>query len=109
VIGFTPNRCGTHAGEHCFIALSYPKLKEPCANGQAESNVFAVPNGKISKAGRYSYFQPLQGFNPLISFKASFHGRQASGTLRERDVFDDGTGTLVHCDSGTLHWKATLR
>jgi hypothetical protein len=109
VIGYTPNRCGTHAGVHCFIDLSYPKVKEPCTNGQAENNVFAVPNRNISKAGKFSYFRPLHNPNPLISFKASFHGRQATGTLRERDVFDNGTGTLVYCDSGTLHWKATLQ
>ena len=79
MIGYIPNRCGTHTGVHCFIALSYPKVKAPCTNGQAENNPFNAPNGNISKAGKFAYFQPLQDFNPLVSFKASFHGRQATG------------------------------
>lgn len=102
------HHCGSRAGQHCFIAISDPTIPEPCSNGQAEHNAFSIPNGFISKAGRFSYFQPTEGTNPLISFKATFNGRHASGTLRETDVYDDGSGTLAHCDTGTVRWRATL-
>jgi hypothetical protein len=62
---------------------------------------------RVSRRLTFSYFQALEAPNPLISFKASFRGKKASGTLREKDVIDDGSGTVTYCDSGTLHWHAT--
>ena len=102
--------CGKTAGSHCFIALTYPTIKQPCTNGQAAGGIFAVPNGFVSSAGRFSYFQKLDGqVQPLISFTAHLSGSSVSGTLREKELYDPGTGTLIPCDSGTVHWTAKRR
>jgi hypothetical protein len=102
------NHCGTRSAQHCFIAISYPTLNWSCG-GAAATNAgsFSVPNGFISAAGKFSYFQPLHGSSePLLKFTATFAGSKATGTLREKELTDDGSGSTVTCDSGTVKWSA---
>ncbi len=104
------NHCGTSASAHCFIAVTYPTIKQPCTNGQSGGGLFAVPNGFISGAGKFSYSQKLSGpQQPLLSFTAKLSGSKVTGTLREKDLYDPGTGIYIPCDSGTIHWTAKRR
>ncbi len=96
------NNCGASATAHCFIAITYPKIKAPCTDGgQPEDNAFSVPNGFINSAGHFSYHQN----GPLISFSASTTGSRWTGTLREKDSLDTGDGPFT-CDTGVVHWSA---
>jgi hypothetical protein len=98
--------CGKTASAHCFIAVTNTTITEPCANGQSGGGLFGIPNGFVSTKGKFSYFQKLSGqVQPLISFTAKLSGSKATGTLREKEL-DDINGTLVPCDSGTIHWSA---
>jgi hypothetical protein len=97
------DHCGTSASSHCFIAISYPTITEPCTTGPSGGGSFSVPNGFVNAKGDFSYHQPLQGTQqPLIAFTAHASGSKVTGTLREKD--DDGPGDT--CDTGTLHWTA---
>ena len=85
------NHCGTSASAHCFIAVTYPTIKQPCTNGQSGGGLFAEPNGFISGAGKFSYSQKLSGpQQPLLSFTAKLSGSKVTGTLREKDLYDPG-------------------
>ncbi len=97
------NRCGSAASAHCFIAISYPTITEPCTTGPSGGGMFSVPNGFVNAKGNFSYHQSLSGAEqPLIAFTAHATGSKVSGTLREKD--DTGTGAT--CDTGTVRWTA---
>ena len=97
------DHCGTAASAHCFIAISYPTISEPCTTGSSGGGMFSVPNGFVNAKGNFSYHQSLSGSTrPLIAFTAHASGSKVTGTLREKD--DTGTGAT--CDSGTVRWTA---
>jgi hypothetical protein len=101
------NHCGTRSTQHCFIAISYPSFNWSCGGAAAtNAGAFPVANGFINAAGRFSYSQPLQGDSqPLLKFTATISGSKATGTLREKELTDDGSGSTVTCDSGTVKWS----
>ena len=97
------DRCGSAASTHCFIAISYPTISEPCTAGSSGGGMFSVPNGFVNGKGNFSYHQALSGpQHPLIAFTAHASGSKVTGTLREKD--DNGPGDT--CDTGTVHWTA---
>jgi hypothetical protein len=97
------DHCGSSASAHCFIAISYPTITEPCTTGPSGGGTFDVPNGFVNGKGSFSYHQSLSGTQqPLIAFTAHASGSKVTGTLREKD--DDGPGDT--CDTGTIHWTA---
>jgi hypothetical protein len=97
------DRCGSSASAHCFIAISYPTITEPCTTGPAGGGMFSVPNGFVNGKGNFSYHQSLSGpQQPLIAFTAHASGSRVTGTLREKD--DNGPGDI--CDTGTVRWTA---
>jgi hypothetical protein len=97
------DHCGSSASNHCFIAISYPTISEPCTTGPSGGGTFDVPNGFINGKGNFSYHQSLSGSQqPLIAFTAHASGSKVTGTLREKD--DNGPGAT--CDTGTVRWTA---
>jgi hypothetical protein len=97
------DHCGTAARAHCFIAITYPTISEPCTTGSPGGGEFSVPNGFVSSKGAFHYHQALQGpQQPLIDFTAHASGSKVTGTLREKD--DNGPGDT--CDTGTVKWTA---
>jgi hypothetical protein len=99
----TADHCGSVASAHCFIAISYPTITEPCTMGPSGGGMFSVPNGFVNGKGNFSYHQSLSGSTqPLIAFTAHASGSKVTGTLREKD--DTGTGAT--CDTGTVRWTA---
>lgn len=99
----TADRCGSSASAHCFIAISYPTITEPCTTGSSGGGMFSVPNGFVNGKGNFSYHQSLSGpQQPLIAFTAHASGSKVTGTLREKD--DNGPGDT--CDTGTVRWTA---
>jgi hypothetical protein len=99
----TADRCGTSASQHCFIAITYPTITEPCTMGPSGGGIFAVPNGFVNGKGNFGYHQSLSGpQQPLIAFTAHASGSKVTGTLREKD--DTGSGGT--CDTGTVRWTA---
>ena len=97
------DRCGSTASAHCFIAITYPTITEPCTTGPNGGGMFSVPNGFVNGKGDFSYHQSLSGpQQPLIAFTAQAKGSKVTGTLREKD--DTGAGAT--CDTGTVRWTA---
>jgi hypothetical protein len=97
------DRCGSSASAHCFIAISYPTITEPCTTGPSGGGMFSVPNGFVNGKGNFSYHQSLSGpQQPLIAFTAHASGSKVTGTLREKD--NNGPGDT--CDTGTVRWTA---
>ena len=81
----TADRCGSSASAHCFIAISYPTITEPCTTGSSGGGMFSVPNGFVNGKGNFSYHQSLSGpQQPLIAFTAHASGSKVTGTLREK-------------------------
>jgi hypothetical protein len=97
------DHCGSSASAHCFIAISYPTITEPCTTGPSGGGTFDVPNGFVNGKGDFSYHQSLSGSQqPLIAFTAHASDSKATGTLREKD--DNGPGDT--CDTGSIRWTA---
>ncbi len=107
IVGHTAtNHCGTKGSQHCFIALSDPRLDTTCSDGTSFSaGLFDVPSGFVSQDGGFSYHQSVQGANPRIDFRAHASGAKVTGSFRELDPQSGPTG-MLSCDSGTVTFTA---
>jgi hypothetical protein len=107
IVGHTAaNHCGTKGTQHCFIALSDPRLDETCTDGTtSNSGLFDVPSGFVSPTGTFSYHQALSDRDPRIDFRAHAEGTQVSGTFRETDP-QSGPSGMLSCDSGSVTFTA---
>jgi hypothetical protein len=107
IVGHTAaSHCGTKGTQHCFIALSDPRLDETCADGTAYSaGLFDVPSGFVTPTGNFSYHQALSDTNPRIDFRAHAEGTRVNGTFRETDPQSGPTG-MLSCDSGSVTFTA---
>lgn len=97
------NHCGTRSAQRCFIAISYPKIAEPCTNGQSSGGVFPIPNGFISSSGHFDNHANSTG---IEQFTIDFRGSRATGALRGVSSYVDGSGTTIRCNSGRVKFTA---
>jgi len=107
IVGHTAaNHCGTRGTQHCFIALSDPRLDTTCTDGTTYSDdLFDVPSGFVSTTGSFSFHQPMSDSNPRIDFHAHAEGSKVSGTFREIDPRSGASG-MLSCDSGAVTFTA---